>query len=65
MAIFNLDTHPEKWITVADLAAYWNVSMRTIERLIVQGDLVVGRVKNGQREVRTTDARKLQRPVGA
>ena len=42
--IRNLATHAQPFITVRQLANYWQVSVRTIERHIAKGALPVTRV---------------------
>jgi excisionase family DNA binding protein len=64
--IDDLATHCEKWVTVADLAEYWNVSRRTIERDIAKGALPVTRVGSGENiRISIIDARKYGKPNGS
>jgi len=61
--IVDLSTHPERFVTVADLAAYWCVSADTVYRDIAKGALRVYRVGSSSCiRIRLEDARAYGRP---
>lgn len=59
--IGDLANHPEKYVTVAELAAYWRVSERTLRYHIQLGSLRATRV-GGKWRVDVKDARAFGRP---
>ena len=62
-AIVDLATHPQPFVTVADLAAYWCVSADTVYRDIAKGALRVYRVGSSSCiRIRLEDARAYGRP---
>ena len=61
--IRDLASHPEPFITVRQLADYWHVSVRTIERHIAKGALPVTRVgPHGRPRIAIADARAYGQP---
>jgi excisionase family DNA binding protein len=61
--IMDLSTHLEPYVSVAELAAYWTVSERTIYRDIDKGALRIIRVgSNGLIRIPIADARRYGRP---
>jgi excisionase family DNA binding protein len=61
--IVNLDQHDEPFVTVRQLAEYWHVSTRTIERHVAKGALPVTRVGPFSRpRIAIADARAYGRP---
>lgn len=54
--IVDLNTHPEKHVTVAELAAYWHVTERSVQYWVAKGALKAMRVGR-QIRIRTEDAR--------
>jgi excisionase family DNA binding protein len=61
--IIDLMNHPEPFVTVADLAAYWCVSADTVYRDIAKGALRVYRVGSSSSiRIRLEDARSYGRP---
>lgn len=64
--IVDLMTHPEPFVTVAALAAYWCVSADTVYRDIAKGALPVYRVGSSNSiRIRLDDARAYGRPDAA
>jgi excisionase family DNA binding protein len=62
-AIVDLATHPEPFVTVAALAAYWCVSPDTVYRDIAKGALPAYRVGSSHSiRIRVEDARAYGRP---
>ncbi len=62
-AIVDLETHPEPFVTVAALAAYWCVSADTVYRDIAKGALRVYRVGSSHSiRIRLEDAQRYGRP---
>ena len=59
--IVDLSTHSEKHVTVAELAAYWRVSERSVHYYVAKGALKASRVGRLIR-IRTEDARLFGRP---
>jgi excisionase family DNA binding protein len=61
--IVNLETHPEPFVTVSALAAYWCVSVDTVYRDIAKGALPVFRVGSSRSiRIRLQDALSYGRP---
>lgn len=60
--ILDLETHTAKMVTVEELAAYWNVSKKTIYRHIEKGALPVQRLPEGAIRIRIEDARRYGKP---
>ena len=60
--ILDLDTHDEPVVTVAELAAYWRVSPRTIYRHIDKGALEVRRLPGGDIRIPIDAARRYGDP---
>ncbi len=58
--IVDLAKHSERHVTVAELAAYWRVSERTVYHQIAKGALPATRVGRGLR-IRTQDALRFGR----
>jgi excisionase family DNA binding protein len=58
--ITNLRSHPNAYVTIADLATYWGVSRKQIYKQIQAGTL--GAIKLGPRllRVRTIDAARFE-----
>ncbi len=65
--IVDLDTHAEPYVTIQQLADYWQVSYRTIQRHIEKGALAVVRLGPFEKLVRIPidEARRYGRPNGA
>ena len=62
----NLNTHPEPYVLVSELADYWRVSERTIYRDIDKGALTAVRVgSNGNIRIPIEAARQYGRPADA
>lgn len=62
-AIKDLKTHPEPYVRVSELAAYWNVDPSTLYRDIDKGALAVERHGPSERiRVPTDEARRYGRP---
>lgn len=61
MPIVNLDTHPEQFVTVAELAEYWGVSRQQIHKRIGSGALAAIRLGSRLCRVRTEAAREFER----
>jgi excisionase family DNA binding protein len=61
--IVDLATYGEPTVTVAELAAYWKVCLRTIYRDISKGALPAYRTPGGTIRIRIEDARGYGRPV--
>ena len=63
MQVIDLMSHPEPFVTVSDLAAYWCVSADTVYRDIAKGALKVYRVGSSSCiRIRLEDARAYGRP---
>ena len=61
--ILDIRNHPDRYVTLDELAAYWNVSVKTLKRYIEQGHLHAEDI-HGQIKVRTSSVRQHeQRPV--
>ena len=61
--IVDLDQHDEPFITVRQLAEYWHVSTRTIERHVAKGVLPATRVGPfGMVRIAIADARAYGKP---
>jgi excisionase family DNA binding protein len=61
---FDLATDSDHYVTVTELARYWNVSVDTVYRDIKKGALRAYRVgSSGKIRVRVEDARQYGRPV--
>ncbi len=58
--IQNLETHAEPFVTVAELAAYWRVSERSLHYHVQKGALPATRVGRTIR-IRTEEARRYGR----
>jgi excisionase family DNA binding protein len=58
--IVDLATHPEKHVTVAELATYWKVSERAIQYWVAKGALPAMKVGTRIR-ILTMDARRFGR----
>lgn len=52
----------ERFVEPADLAAYWNVNVRTVYRDIRKGALPSLRLPGGRLRIRWSDARRYGRP---
>ncbi len=59
--IVDLANHPEKYVTVAELAAYWRVSERAVHYYVAKGALPASRVGRLIR-IKTEDAQRFGRP---
>lgn len=60
--IADLATHTEKHVTVAELAAYWRISERTVQYYVSKGALPATRVGRSIR-ILTVDARDFGKPA--
>jgi len=60
-AIKDLTTHPETYVTVAELAAHWGYAERTVRYWIEKKTLRASRI-GGSWRVRTVDAIAFGRP---
>lgn len=61
MRVQDLRTHPEPYVTVAELAKYWLVGRKYIYKLIGTGRLAAIRLGPRALRVRTTDAIRFER----
>lgn len=61
MTILNLATHPEAYVTVRELADYWQVSRRVIYKQIEAGTLESIRLGPRLFRIRTEVARAFER----
>ena len=61
MTIINLATHPEAYVTVRELADYWQVSRRVIYKQIEAGTLDSIRLGPRLLRIRTEVAREFER----
>ena len=59
--IRDLSTHPEKFVTVPELADYWHVSVRTVYYHAQKGALKSTRIGRALR-ILTVDAQAFGRP---
>lgn len=63
MSIKDLQTHPEPYVRVSELAAYWRVDPSTLYRDIDKGALMVERHGPSERiRVPTAEARRYGSP---
>lgn len=60
--IIDLSTHDEPFVTVADLAAYWQVHRATVYRDIAKGALRPHYLPSGTMRVAIADARAYGKP---
>ena len=61
MALKDLQSHPEPYVTVADLAEYWLVGRKQIYKQIEAGTLPAIRLGPRLLRIRTADARAFER----
>jgi excisionase family DNA binding protein len=61
MRVQDLKTHPEPYITVAELATYWLVGRKYIYKLIETGRLRAIRLGPRLLRIRTTEAIQFER----
>lgn len=61
MTIINLATHPDAYVTVRELADYWQVSRRVIYKQIEAGTLESIRLGPRLLRIRTEVAREFER----
>ncbi len=61
--ILDLATHPAPVVTIAQLAAYWQVNRSTIYRDIERGALPAFQLPGGGIRIRTEDARAYGRRI--
>jgi excisionase family DNA binding protein len=61
MTIIDLATHPEAYVTVRELAEYWQVSRRVIYKQIEAGTLESIRLGPRLLRIRTEVAREFER----
>lgn len=61
--IIDLETHHEPFVTTRAVAAFWGVSVRTVERDIRKGALRVYRLPGGSIRIRREDALSYGRPA--
>src|SRR5262245_13499735 len=61
MRVQDLKTHPEPYITVAELATYWLVARKYIYKLIGSGRLRAIRLGPRMLRIRTTEAIQFER----
>jgi excisionase family DNA binding protein len=59
--IQNLKTHPEPYVTVAELAEYWLVGRKQVYKQIGAGTLPAVRIGPRLVRIRTADAIKFER----
>ena len=64
MAVRDLQSHSESYVTVADLAEYWLVSRKQIYKQIEAGALPAIRLGPRLLRIRTEDAREFERNAG-
>lgn len=64
MAITNLATHPEPYVTVKELAEYWEVSRRVIYKQINAGTLPSIRLGPRLMRIRTSVAQEFEQQAG-
>jgi excisionase family DNA binding protein len=57
----DLSTHPEPYVTIGELAAYWLVSRKQLYKQIDAGTLPAIRLGPRLFRIRTADARKFER----
>ncbi len=60
--IINLDSHTEPYVTVPDLANYWQVHRATIYRDIAKGALKPHYLPNGYMRIPIQEARSYGKP---
>ena len=58
MAIQDLNTHPNVFVSVGELAAYWHVSRRRVYKLVELG--VLAAVRFGPRSFRVSTSQALE-----
>lgn len=61
-AIVDLATHPEPYVTIADIAAYWQVHRATVYRDIAKGALLPHYLPSGYMRIAIEDARAYGKP---
>lgn len=61
MPLHDLQTHPEPYVTVAELAEYWLVGRKQIYKQIEAGTLPAIRLGPRLLRIRTADARAFER----
>jgi excisionase family DNA binding protein len=59
--IRNLHTHPEPYVTTAELADYWQVSRKQIYKQIEAGTLVAIRIGPRLLRIRTSEAIRFEK----
>jgi excisionase family DNA binding protein len=64
MTITDLATHPEPYVTVKELAEYWEVSRRVIYKQIKAGTLQSIRLGPRLVRIRTSVAQEFERQAG-
>jgi excisionase family DNA binding protein len=60
--IIDLDTHPEPYVTIADIAAYWQVHRATVYRDIAKGALNAHYMPSGHMRIAIDEARSYGKP---
>jgi excisionase family DNA binding protein len=58
--IQNLQTHPDPYVTIADLAAYWSVSRKQLYKQVEAGTLKALRLGPRSMRISTADARAFE-----
>jgi hypothetical protein len=58
--IIDLQTHPEPYVTMSELADYWRVSRKQIDKQIEAGTLRTTLVAPRLRRIRTLDAIRFE-----
>ena len=61
-AIVDLATHPEPYVTIADIAEYWQVHRRTVYRDVAKGALRPHYLPSGTIRIAIEDARAYGKP---
>jgi excisionase family DNA binding protein len=61
MSVKDLQSHPESYVTVAELAEYWLVGRKQIYKQIEAGTLQAIRLGPRLLRIRTVDARAFER----
>jgi excisionase family DNA binding protein len=62
--VVDLAAHPDTFVTVRSVAAYWGVHVQTVRRDIRKGALPVFRLPGGAIRIRTADALAYGEPEG-
>jgi predicted DNA-binding transcriptional regulator YafY len=60
--IKDLDTHPEPYVTISDIASYWQVHRATVYRDIAKGALVPHYLPSGHMRIAIKEARNYGKP---